>query len=71
MASANPFNLWRRFLAAPNDSAGKTLVVALLVFGGAAATAFPQGLEQLSHWPLLSWGLLALGFYLLWPRRQP
>jgi Na+-transporting NADH:ubiquinone oxidoreductase subunit C len=31
MVSANRFNLWRRFLAAPNDSAGKTLVVALLV----------------------------------------
>jgi ubiquinone biosynthesis protein len=53
------------------ESQRKRLVVALLVFGGAAATAFPQGLEQLSNWPLLSWGLLAVGFYLLWPRRQP
>ncbi len=54
-----------------DESQRKRLVVALLVFGGAAATAFPEGLEQLSHWPLSSWGLLAVGFYLLWPRRQP
>ena len=49
----------------------KRLVVALMVFGGAAATAFPEGLEQISQWPLMSWGLLGIGFYLLWPRKQP
>ena len=31
MTSAGPLNLWRRFLAAPNDSPAKTLTVALLV----------------------------------------
>ena len=50
------------------DSQRKRLVVAILVFGGAAAIAVPEGLEQLSQWPLLSWGLLGIGFYLLWPR---
>jgi len=53
------------------ESQRKRLVVALLVFGGAAATAFPDGLEQLTQWPLSSWGLLIVGFYLLWPRKQP
>jgi len=50
------------------DSQRKRLVVAILVFGAAAATAVPEGLQQLSQWPLLSWGLLGIGFYLLWPR---
>ena len=31
MADANPLTLWRRFLALPNDSRPKTLLVALLV----------------------------------------
>jgi ubiquinone biosynthesis protein len=53
------------------DSQRKRLVVSVLLFGGAAATAVPQGLQQLSQWPLLSWGLLAVGLYLLWPRKQP
>jgi hypothetical protein len=44
------------------------MVVALLVFGGAAATAFPGSLQQMAQWPLLSWGLVAVGIYLLWPR---
>mgnify|MGYP001588109760 CR=1 FL=1 len=48
----------------------KRLVVAALVFGGAAATALPNGLTQLASLPLLSWALLGLGFYLLWPRRR-
>ncbi|MEP5763958.1 MAG: ubiquinone biosynthesis regulatory protein kinase UbiB [Halieaceae bacterium] len=52
------------------DSRRKRLVVAMLVFGGAAATAFPDGLAQMSRWPMLSWGLLAVGFYLLWPRSR-
>ncbi len=50
------------------DSQRKRLVIAMLLFGGAAATAFPEGLEQMSQWPLLSWGLLGIGLYLLWPR---
>jgi ubiquinone biosynthesis protein len=49
----------------------KRLVFAALVFGGAAATALPNGVQQMVELPLLSWSLLALGFYLLWPRRQP
>jgi ubiquinone biosynthesis protein len=53
------------------DSQRKRLVVSVLLFGGAAATAVPQGWQQLSQWPLLSWGLLAVGLYLLWPRKQP
>ena len=52
------------------DGRRKRLVIAMLVFGGAAATAFPEGLEAMSQWPLLSWGLLITGFYLLWPRSQ-
>ena len=48
------------------DSRRKRLVVAMLLFGGAAATAFPGGLEQMAHWPLLSWGLIAAGLLLLW-----
>lgn len=48
----------------------KRLVVALMVFGGVAATAFPEGLAQMGQWPLASWALLGLGFYLLWPRSQ-
>lgn len=31
MANFNPFALWRRFLAAPNDSVGKTIAVAFAV----------------------------------------
>jgi len=50
------------------DGRRKRLVVALLVFGGAAATAFPGSLQQMAQWPLLSWGLVAVGIYLLWPR---
>lgn len=53
------------------DSQRKRLVLAMLLFGGAAATAFPEGLEQLSQWPLASWALIGVGLYLLWPRRQP
>lgn len=53
------------------DSQRKRLVASILVFGGAAATAVPEGLQQISQWPLLSWGLLAIGLYLLWPRKQP
>ena len=53
------------------DSQRKRLVLAMLLFGGAAATAFPEGLQQLSQWPLASWGLIGVGLYLLWPRRQP
>jgi ubiquinone biosynthesis protein len=53
------------------DSRRKRLVVAMLVFGGAAATAFPESLDVVFRWPLLSWCLLATGFYLLWPRSQP
>jgi ubiquinone biosynthesis protein len=46
----------------------KRLVIAVALFGGAAATAFPDGLQQMAQWPALSWGLLGLGLYLLWPR---
>jgi len=52
------------------DSRRKRTVVAMLVFGGAAATALPDGLAQLSSWPLQSWALLAIGLYLLWPRSR-
>lgn len=48
----------------------KRLVVAMLVFGGAAAVAVPDGLNQISQWPLASWALLLTGLYLLWPRSQ-
>ena len=47
----------------------RRLVVALVAFGTAAATALPQGFQQVAQWPLLSWGLIGLGLYLLWPRR--
>ncbi|MCZ6829790.1 MAG: ubiquinone biosynthesis regulatory protein kinase UbiB [Gammaproteobacteria bacterium] len=53
------------------DSQRKRMVVAVLLFGGAAATAFPEGIQQMAQWPLLSWGLLGIGLYLLWPRSQP
>ena len=53
------------------DSRRKRMVIAMLLFGGAAATAFPEGVQQMSQWPLLSWGLLGIGLYLLWPRSQP
>jgi ubiquinone biosynthesis protein len=53
------------------DSQRKRLVFSVLLFGGAAATAVPQGLQQVAQWPPLSWALLAVGLYLLWPRRQP
>ncbi len=36
MPDLNPFALWRRFLAAPNESRGKTLAMAFLVSGAAA-----------------------------------
>jgi ubiquinone biosynthesis protein len=52
------------------DSQRRRLVIAILLFGGAAATAFPEGLQQIAQWPLLSWGLLGVGLYLLWPRSQ-
>jgi ubiquinone biosynthesis protein len=50
------------------DGRRKRGVVALLLFGAAAATALPEGLQQLSSWPLLSWGMIGLGLFLLWPR---
>jgi ubiquinone biosynthesis protein len=50
------------------DARRKRGVIALLLFGGAAATAVPEGLQQLSNWPLLSWGMIGLGILLLWPR---
>ncbi len=50
------------------DGRRKRGVVALLLFGGAAATAMPEGLGQLSQWPLLSWALVGMGLLLLWPR---
>jgi ubiquinone biosynthesis protein len=50
------------------DGRRKRGVVALLLFGAAAATAVPEGLQQLSSWPLLSWGMIGLGLFLLWPR---
>ncbi len=50
------------------DSRRKRGVIALLSFGGAAATAVPEGLGQLSQWPLLSWALVGMGLLLLWPR---
>jgi ubiquinone biosynthesis protein len=53
------------------DNQRKRLVFSVLLFGGAAATAFPEGLQQISQWPIQSWGLLAVGLYLLWPRKQP
>ena len=49
----------------------RRIVVALLAFGVAAATALPQGLQQMTQWPVLSWGLVGLGLYLLWPRGRP
>jgi ubiquinone biosynthesis protein len=52
------------------DSQRKRMVIAMLLFGGAAATAFPEGIRQMAQWPLLSWGLLGIGLYLLWPRSQ-
>jgi ubiquinone biosynthesis protein len=52
------------------DSQRKRLVVALMVFGGAAATAYPEGVAAMGQWPLASWALLGVGFYLLWPRSQ-
>jgi ubiquinone biosynthesis protein len=52
------------------DSQRKRLVIAMLLFGGAAATALPEGIQQMSQWPLSSWGLLVIGLYLLWPRSQ-
>ena len=54
-----------------DNSQRKRLVIAIMVFGAAAATALPEGLQQMARWPMLSWGLLGLGFYLLWPGRQP
>ena len=53
------------------DGRRKRLVIAMLVFGGAAATAFPDGISQMGQLPLVSWGLVGLGLYLLWPRKQP
>jgi ubiquinone biosynthesis protein len=53
-----------------DDSRRKRAVVAMLLFGGAAATAFPEGLREMAGWPLLSWGLIAAGVLLLWPRSQ-
>ena len=50
------------------DGRRKRGVVALLLFGGAAATAMPEGFQQLAQWPLLSWALVGLGLLLLWPR---
>ena len=50
------------------DGRRKRGVVALLMFGGAAATALPEGLSQLAHWPLMSWALIGMGLLLLWPR---
>ena len=50
------------------DSRRKRGVIALLLFGAAAATAVPEGLQQLSNWPLLSWGMIGIGLLLLWPR---
>ncbi len=51
------------------DSQRKRLVGAFLVFGAAAATAYPGGISALAQWPVASWGLIAVGVYLLWPRR--
>jgi ubiquinone biosynthesis protein len=53
------------------NSRRKRLLLGLLVFGGAAATAVPDGWQQMSQWPLSSWGLIAVGLYLMWPRSQP
>jgi ubiquinone biosynthesis protein len=50
------------------DGRRKRGVIALLLFGGAAATAVPEGLSQLAHWPMLSWALIGMGLLLLWPR---
>ncbi|MEE4662149.1 MAG: ubiquinone biosynthesis regulatory protein kinase UbiB [Halieaceae bacterium] len=54
-----------------DDSRRRRGVIALLMFGGAAATAMPEGFQQLAQWPLLSWALVALGLLLLWPRARP
>jgi ubiquinone biosynthesis protein len=51
-----------------DDGRRKRGVLALLLFGGAAATAVPDGLDQLAHWPMLSWALIGMGVLLLWPR---
>ncbi len=52
------------------DNQRKRMVVAVLLFGGAAATAYPQGVSILAQWPLFSWALIGIGSYLLWPRNQ-
>jgi len=54
-----------------DDGRRRRGVIALLMFGGAAATAMPEGFQQLAQWPLLSWALVALGLLLLWPRARP
>ncbi len=50
------------------DSRRKRGVFAILLFGAAAASAMPNGFDQLSQWPLLSWAFIGLGLVLLWPR---
>ncbi len=50
------------------DGRRKRGVVALLMFGGAAAIAVPEGINQLATWPFMSWALLGMGLLLLWPR---
>ena len=47
MADLNPFSLWRRFLATPNESRAKTLVVAFLV--SAICAMLVTGTEHLGH----------------------
>jgi ubiquinone biosynthesis protein len=49
----------------------KRMVASILLFGGAAATAYPGGVSLLAQWPLASWGLIAIGVLLLWPRPKP
>ena len=45
-------------------------LVAALVCGAAALSAFPGALQQLSQAPLVTWLLGALGLALLWPRES-
>jgi ubiquinone biosynthesis protein len=49
----------------------KRMVASMLLFGGAAAAAYPGGISLLAQWPLASWGLIAIGVFLLWPRSRP
>ena len=47
----------------------KRLLLSLLLCSSAVVIALPDSLTRLAQAPPLSWGLLALGLYLLWPRQ--